>query len=80
MRKRTKSEPECEEYVCPMDTEIPVPLQKIFSPRVRKAECVQQGLVTSKTRGEEHQVSEQQLGFLLSNHFNNYSISKIDPT
>lgn len=59
MRKRTKSDAECEEYVCPMDTEIPVPLQKIFSPRLRKTEGVQQGVVTNqKTRGDEQQVSE----------------------
>ena len=59
MRKRTKSDAECEEYVCPMDTEVPVPLQKIFSPRVRKNESVQKDIVTSqKTRGNEQQVSE----------------------
>ena len=61
MRKRTKSETECEEYVCPMDTEVPAPLQKIFTPRTRKAEDVQQGLMInqkSKTRRDEQQVSE----------------------
>jgi hypothetical protein len=42
-----------------MDTEIPVPLQKIFSPRLRKTEGVQQGVMTNqKTRGDEQQVSE----------------------
>ncbi|XP_028397692.1 liprin-beta-2-like [Dendronephthya gigantea] len=54
MRKRTKSEAEYEEYVCPMDTEVPAPLQKIFSPRQRKNENVQQGLLPNqKARGDE---------------------------
>ena len=57
MKKRTKSETECEEYVCPMDTEIPIPLQKIFSPRLRKSDGVPSSHVTEqRPPGRDHQV------------------------
>lgn len=48
MKKRTKSETECEEYVCPMDTEVPIPLQKIFLPRLRKNDDVSSGHVSAQ--------------------------------
>ena len=66
MRKRTKSDAECEEYVCPMDTEVPVPLQKMLLPRQRKNDGLQNDLVTAnqKTREKEQQVSEYNNDFL----------------
>jgi hypothetical protein len=40
-----------------MDSEVPLPLQKIFLPRQRKNNGVQKGLVTSqKTQEKEKQV------------------------
>ena len=48
MKKRTKSDAECEEYVCPMDTEVPLALQNIFSPRLRKNDCVPSSNVTEQ--------------------------------
>lgn len=60
IKKRTKSDSECEEYVCPMDTELPIPLQKIFSPRLRKGDGVTSGHVTGqRVAGKEHKGQDE---------------------
>ena len=48
MRKRTKSEAESEEYVCSMDTEVPTPLQNIFSQKLRKNDSLAADHVTGQ--------------------------------